>query len=63
MERDKQPVEPMVVMVEEEQGLVAVQALVLAVEVAQVLAAVAVQAGQGAEEDPEVEVQAVSKRM
>jgi hypothetical protein len=34
MERDKQPVGPTVVTVEEEQGLVAVQALVLAVEAA-----------------------------
>jgi len=43
MERDKQPVGPTVVMVEEEQGLVAVQALVLAAE-AVALEAVALEA-------------------
>ena len=43
MERDKQPVGPTVVMVEEEQGLVAVQALVLAA-VAVALEAVALEA-------------------
>jgi hypothetical protein len=45
MERDKQPVGPTVVMVEEEQGLVAVQALVLAVEAAVDQVVLAAEAG------------------
>ena len=61
MERDRQPVRPMAVLVGEEQGLVAVQAVGLAVVD---LEAVAVRAGQEAAVDLEVVMdQAVSKRM